>query len=97
MHFLSILLCATSLPARRARSSLFHMRMEAKHWDTYRANMRTRFARFAAEAGDCLEALAEDRPPPHRLRGRWRAEKPGVFDDTRKLLAAALLIAAPER
>lgn len=83
-------------PARRARSSLFHMRMEAKHWETYRANMRTRLARFAAETGECLAALAEDRPPPHRLLGRWRAEKPGVFDDTRKLLAAALLVAAPE-
>jgi len=83
-------------PARRARSSLFHLRMEARHWDTYRDNLRTRMARFAEESAEALAALAAGRPSPHRLAGRWRAEKPPVFDDTRKLLAAALLIAGPE-
>ncbi len=79
--------------ARRARSSLFHLRMEARHWDTYQENMRTRMARFATETGEALAALEQGSPSPHRLYGRWRGEKPAVFDDTRKLLAAALLVA----
>ena len=83
-------------PARRARSSLFHLRMEARHWGTYRDNMRNRLGRFVAESAEALASLAAGRPSPHRLASRWKAEKPPVFDDTRKLLAAALLIAGPE-
>ncbi len=76
----------------RAKSSLFHLRMELKHWDTYRDNTKTRLARFIEETGECLEALSADAPPPHRLFSRWRGEKPAVFDDTRKILAACLLV-----
>ncbi|MFQ5564854.1 MAG: tetratricopeptide repeat-containing protein [Paracoccaceae bacterium] len=79
--------------ARRARSSLFHLRMEARHWDTYQANMRTRMTAFAAETAAALAALERGQPPACRLFERWRAEKPPVYDDTRKILAAALLIA----
>lgn len=83
--------------ARRARSSLFHLRMEAKHWDTYQANMRVRMGRFAAETEEALGAIAEGKPSPHRMVGRWKAEKPAIYDDARKFLAAALLLAGPER
>lgn len=79
----------------RARSSLFHLRMEARHWETYRANMEARLATFVQESDECLIAISEERPPPHRLYARWRGEQPSVFDDSRKLLSAALLIAAP--
>lgn len=82
--------------ARRARSSLFHMRMEAKHWDTYAANMRIRMTAFARETEAALEALEAGRPPGCRLYSRWRGEKPALFDDTRKLLAAALLVAGEQ-
>ena len=78
--------------ARRARSSLFHLRMEALHWDTYQGNLHTRFRAFAAESAAALDALANGQPVPCRLCGRWRGEKPSVFDDTRKFLSAALLI-----
>lgn len=81
--------------ARRARSSLFHLRMEAKHLETYHANMRIRMTAFARETAAALEALEQGAPVTCRLQGRWRAEKPPVFDDTRKLLSAALLVAAP--
>lgn len=81
--------------APRARSSLFHMRMEARHLETFRQNMRVRMTIFAREAADALAALEAGQPVKVRLHGRWRAEKLPVFDDTRKLLAAALLIAAP--
>ena len=86
---------ATMQIARRARSSLFHLRMETKHWDTYQDNMRIRMTAFARETAEALAALEQGQPVRCRLYGRWRAEKPAVFDDTRKLLAAALLVAAP--
>lgn len=82
-------------PSRRARSSLFHLRMEARHRDTYVANQRTRMRAFAADAGQALEALCANRVPECRLYERWRGEKPPIFDDMRKFLSAALLIAAP--
>lgn len=86
---------ATLEPGPRARSSLFHLRMEARHRDTYLDNLRRRMAGFAAETEAVLAALAEDRAPPHALTRRWRGEKPPVFDDVRKFMAAALLIATP--
>ncbi|WP_282608665.1 hypothetical protein [Pelagibius sp. Alg239-R121] len=79
----------------RARSSLFHLRMEARHWETYRANMEARLGGFVGETSECLQAIAQGDKPLHRLYARWRGEQPSVFDDTRKLLAAALLLAAP--
>jgi hypothetical protein len=86
---------ATMVISRRARSSLFHLRMEAKHWDIYRENTRIRMIAFARETAAALQALEAGEPVRCRLYGRWRAEKPAIFDDTRKLLAAALLLAAP--
>lgn len=77
----------------RARSSLFHLRMEVKHWDTYQSNMKARLGKFIQESDEALQALSESSSSPHRLVSRWRGEKPAVFDDTRKLLAACLLIA----
>ena len=78
----------------RVRSSLFHLRMEARHRETYEANMRARFATFVTEAGQALEAAEQGAPSPHRLYDRWRGERPAVFDDSRKLLGAVLLICA---
>jgi len=77
---------------RRARSSLYHLRMEAKHWKTYEATARKRLAAFAAEGRAAVAALAEDGPAGSRGLARWWSEKPSGFTDGRKLLAAALLI-----
>lgn len=78
----------------RARSSLFHLRMEARHRDTFHDNMRVRFTKFAEETAETLNALAngDAGAPPHRHFSRWRGEKPMVFDGTRKILAACLLM-----
>lgn len=76
----------------RARSSLFHLRMEALHRDTYHGNLRLRLGRIAEETREHLASLTSDAAPPHRLYSRWRGEKPSVFDDTRKSLGACLLI-----
>ena len=78
----------------RARSSLYHLRMEARHWDTYKQNRIKRLQAFVEESGQCLDCLAADEPPPHRLFSRWIGEKPPTFDDSRKLLGACLLIAS---
>lgn len=82
--------------APRARSSLFHMRMEAKHWNTYQQNMRIRMTAFARETEAALADLSGGGSPTCRLYGRWRAEKPAIYDDMRKFLAACLLVAAPD-
>lgn len=81
--------------APRARSSLFHLRMEARHRQTYEAARRARLAAFVAETAATLAALAEGAAPPHRHYARWRGERPPVFDGSRRLLAACLLVALP--
>ena len=58
--------------------------------------MRTRLRAIARETAEALGALEQGRAPEHRLYERWRGEKPSVFDDTRKFLAAALLIGVGE-
>jgi hypothetical protein len=78
----------------RARSSLFHLRMEVQYWDVYRSNMKMRLGRFIQETSEALMALCKSEQPSHRLFSRWRGEKPAVFDDTRVLLAASLLVAS---
>lgn len=84
---------------RVARSSLFHMRMEVRHRDTYRARWQERWKEIAAEARSRLVAL----DAPHdtldasaaESLARWRRERPAMLNDTRKLMAAAFLLLAP--
>lgn len=78
--------------APRARSSLFHLRMEALHRDTYHDNLRLRISRIAAETEQTLRRLTAPTGAGHRHFARWRGEKPNVHDDTRKVLAACLLL-----
>ena len=80
--------------ARRGRSSLFHLQMEAAHWAAYDQSLRAEALRTARDAADHLDAAARGLPPPGRLCDRWPGEKPAIFDDLRKFLGAALLIAA---
>jgi len=84
---------------RAARSSLFHMRMELRHRDTYRARWLERWQEMAGEARLRIEALP---PSPGALGARaaealarWRRERPAMLNDTRKLMAAAFLLLAP--
>ena len=82
-----------------ARSSLFHMRMELRHRETYRARWQIRWREMTEEA---KERLANLSPSPGDLGGsaaealaRWRRERPALLNDTRKLMAAAFLLLAP--
>jgi hypothetical protein len=84
---------------RVARSSLFHMRMEVRHRDTYRARWQERWTEIAAEARARLAALDAPHEPLDATAAeslaRWRRERPAMLNDTRKLMAAAFLLLAP--
>lgn len=82
-------------PIPRARSSLFHLRMVLRHRATYADNMRRRYLAFGEETAEALADLAAGRVPSRDFVRRWRGEKPPVFDDSRRFLAAALLVAVP--
>ncbi len=82
---------------RTARSSMFHMRMEQLHRDTYEARWREKWGELVGEARTRLTepkaasvlsaAAAKD------ALARWRRECPAMLNDTRKLMAAAMLLA----
>ncbi|MGH6824723.1 MAG: hypothetical protein ACREC7_03280 [Methyloceanibacter sp.] len=88
---------------RVARSSLFHMRMEALHRDTYRARWQQRWHEMAGEAKARIKARIEGLSAGNGAAGatgaealaRWRRERPAMLNDTRKLMAAAFLLLAP--
>ncbi|WP_069095872.1 hypothetical protein [Methyloligella halotolerans] len=86
---------------RSARSSMFHLRMEALHRETYRARWRQRWQEIAEEAIARLQAVTDtlgsgDSPdldaPAGTMLATWRRERPAMLNDTRKLLAARLLL-----
>jgi len=83
---------------RVARSSMFHMRMEQLHRDTYEARWRKKWAELAAEARARVAALARvgalDAAAEDAL-ARWRRECPAMLNDTRKLMAAVVFLGAP--
>lgn len=76
-----------------ARSSLFHLRMETRHRETFAANARDQLVRHALEAAERLDRLAAGALPDPRP-DRWRLDRPRAFDDRRRLVAAVLLLAA---
>ncbi|HSA66475.1 MAG TPA: hypothetical protein VLE24_02290 [Methyloceanibacter sp.] len=84
---------------RVARSSLFHMRMEALHRDTYRARWQERWQEMAAEAKARIGALHAGRgvagATGAESLAHWRRERPAMLNDTRKLMAASFLLLAP--
>ena len=84
---------------RAARSSLFHLRMEQKHRATYEERWRVKWRELVSEARDCLgtPASAEESPAvlAQGAAERWTRERPAMLNDTRKLMAAALLLLRP--
>lgn len=85
----------------RARSSLFHLRLESKHRDRYRALARDDYRRLLRAGGAAtarnLARMSGDLPNDDAGEviglARWRATRPASFNDLRKLTAAALLSA----
>lgn len=84
---------ATMRIVRRNRWAAIGQRMAAGHEETFRQNMRVRMTGFARSTAAVLEALEAGRQVKARPAAQWAAEKPPVFDDTRRFLAAALLVA----
>lgn len=80
--------------ARRGRSSLFHLQMEAVHWGAYDQSLRNNALRLADDTALRLDLASRGQPAPGQRCDRWPGEKPAIFDDLRKFLGAALLIAA---
>ena len=82
------------VPVPRARSSTFHLRLEAKHPGGYEQFPRNRFRILAKEGRALLEARRAGVPDDADRLERWRRERPAGFNDWRRLLAAVLLVAA---
>lgn len=80
-------------PERRARSSTYHLRLERKHPGGYDHHARARHRALADEGRAAVLALREGGGEPQGRLARWRRERPDGLTDTRKLLAAVLLIA----
>ena len=85
---------------RVARSSLFHMRMEARHRDVYRERWLKRWREMADEATGRIAELRNAKDVVAATAAadalaRWRRERPAMLNDTRKLMAAAFLLLAP--
>ena len=79
-------------PERRARSAHYHLRLERRYPGGYAHISRNRYREIAAEGAAALQALARGLPTPDGL-ARWRKEAPSGLDDSRKIMAAAWLIA----
>jgi len=83
-------------PDRRARSSLFHLRLESKHPGGYEHHARGRYRALAAEGRAALTALRDDANGTDSRDtrfARWEQERQAGYGDARKLAAASLLLA----
>ncbi len=76
----------------RARSSLFHLRLEAKHPDAYDASLRRRAEALLVSGRELTRALAGAGSKAPDLTA-WQRARPAGFDTMRKLLAAVHLLA----
>ena len=80
-------------PGTFARSSTFHLRLQARHPGGYDRLPRERLRALATEGRSILAARRDGLPDATDRLERWRRERPDGFDDRRKLLGAVLLIA----
>ena len=81
-------------PAALARSSTFHLRLQAKHPGAYDRFPRERYRRLAGEGRAILAARRDGLADELDRLVRWRRERPDGFSDWRKLLGAVLLVAS---
>ncbi len=82
--------------SRVARSSMFHLRMELRHRDTYEENWRTKWRQMADSASERVK-LQLPKTAPNRVAAaealsRWQRSRPAMLNDTRKLMAATYLL-----
>ncbi len=84
---------AALAPERRARSSLFHLRLESKHRGRYARHSLARYRALVEETRTHLAAIVAGATPDTERLARWQRQKPAGLEDARRLLAAALLLA----
>ena len=77
----------------RARSSLFHFRLGQRHGEAYAEAARQRLRELHGEAAAWL---ADPSPEPLGGACRWVVERPPVYDDSRKWVAACCLLACAQ-
>jgi hypothetical protein len=87
---------ASLRPERRARSSLFHLRLLSKHRGGYDHWSRQRYRLLHGAGRQRLAQRAEALLVQAEGYARWRRERPAGFDDRRRLVDAVWLI-APDR
>ncbi len=83
-------------PERRARSSTFHLRLQAKHRGAYDRFSKERYAALRQEAQAFVQACDAEKASKSDRLARWHRERPAGFTDMRKLLGAVLLLADPD-
>jgi uncharacterized protein (DUF1684 family) len=81
--------------APRARSSIFHLRLEAKHGGAYDASLRRRAETVLNTARAATAALAAGAPSQALDRASLQGLRSAPLDAMRKVLAAAHLLAVP--
>lgn len=77
----------------RARSSLFHLRLSDRHGEAYARGARSRLQDLHGEAATWLSGRVEE--DCGRVC-RWVIERPPVYDDSRKVVAACCLLACAQ-
>jgi hypothetical protein len=80
-------------PDRRARSSLFHLRLMSKHRGGYDHWGRKRYRQLHGEGLQRLTKRAAGTLVEHNAYALWRRERPAGFDDFRRLADAVWLLA----
>jgi hypothetical protein len=81
--------------APRARSSIFHLRLETKHGGAYDANRRRRAETLLRGAREATASLAAGGPARAPDRAAFQAFRRAPCDAMRKVLAATYLLAVP--
>ena len=84
---------------RSARSSMFHMRMEQIHRDAYEERWRIKWRELRDEARQRMAELESAKSYPETLARealeQWHRECPAMLNDSRKLMAAVILMLRP--
>lgn len=85
---------AALLPEVRARSSLYHLRMQAKHKGGYDRFSQERYQALVEMGRAATHALRDGQSPSEDGPARWFKERPAGYSDARRLMAAALLVSS---
>ena len=81
-------------PEVRARSATYHLRLQGRYQGGYDHFSQARYQALVETGRAATRALRDGESAGEDRFARWRKECPAGYSDARKLMAAALLIAA---